>query len=393
MNKDKIIDLSRLSEFKEKILSLIPTKISQLNNDSEYVNKTDIEELKKSVSNGKELVAGAITEKGVTTAADAAFATMADNIGQIETGSEIKLQESKTISPSTSKQTVFPDDEYDGLEKVIVNAVQTQEKTVSPSKDDTWIYLPDDGKFFSKVTVNKFNLKLQSKTVTPSTTTQTVKPDDGYHGLSQVTVNVIQLEIREVNPTNTPQIIIPNTGFNGFSKVVVNAIQTQEKAVNPSTAAQTITPDSGKYLSKVTVNAAKLQSKTVTPSASIQTVKPDSGYIGLSSVSVAAASMLDALPIYAQYGTSTYVDVSDLSKIYATKKPTGTQGYTTKLNPDPNVANGDSIGTGTNILSSWIASGDSTYPYVLDVSSYKLIKLLNNSSGSLIKTAFYKGGK
>ena len=42
--------------------------------------------LKKSVSDGKTLVATAITEKGVNTAADATFAVMAENIGQIETG-------------------------------------------------------------------------------------------------------------------------------------------------------------------------------------------------------------------------------------------------------------------------------------------------------------------
>ena len=43
-------------------------------------------DLKKSVSDGKTLVAAAITAKGITTAADAAFQEMADNIGAIETG-------------------------------------------------------------------------------------------------------------------------------------------------------------------------------------------------------------------------------------------------------------------------------------------------------------------
>lgn len=39
----------------------------------------------KSVSDGKKLVANAITAKGVTTATDASFATMAANIGAIKT--------------------------------------------------------------------------------------------------------------------------------------------------------------------------------------------------------------------------------------------------------------------------------------------------------------------
>ena len=42
--------------------------------------------LKKSVSDGKTKVANAITDKGVETATDATFATMANNISQIETG-------------------------------------------------------------------------------------------------------------------------------------------------------------------------------------------------------------------------------------------------------------------------------------------------------------------
>ena len=46
----------------------------------------EINTLKKSVSDGKTLVATAITDKGVETAADATFAVMANNISQIETG-------------------------------------------------------------------------------------------------------------------------------------------------------------------------------------------------------------------------------------------------------------------------------------------------------------------
>lgn len=47
-----------------------------------------ITELKKSVSDGKSLVAGAITDKGVNTATDATFATMAKNISNISTGTD-----------------------------------------------------------------------------------------------------------------------------------------------------------------------------------------------------------------------------------------------------------------------------------------------------------------
>lgn len=44
-----------------------------------------IDQLFTSVSNGKELVAGAITDKGISTSANATFQQMATNIGQIKT--------------------------------------------------------------------------------------------------------------------------------------------------------------------------------------------------------------------------------------------------------------------------------------------------------------------
>ena len=55
--------------------------------DSQNV-KQAIDGLKSSVSDGKALVASAITDKGVPTAQDATFVQMAEHIGQIATGSD-----------------------------------------------------------------------------------------------------------------------------------------------------------------------------------------------------------------------------------------------------------------------------------------------------------------
>lgn len=94
--------------------SNIPTKVSDLTNDIPYLtehqdlsnyqtlssnvlNTTDktivgaINELFQNVSSGKELIATAITDKGVTTSSDDTFQTMADNIGLIKTKNEIDL--------------------------------------------------------------------------------------------------------------------------------------------------------------------------------------------------------------------------------------------------------------------------------------------------------------
>lgn len=49
---------------------------------------TELAEVKQSVSNGKSLIASAITDKGIKTLSDATFQTMADNIGLIEGSSD-----------------------------------------------------------------------------------------------------------------------------------------------------------------------------------------------------------------------------------------------------------------------------------------------------------------
>ena len=66
----------------------------------------EVDALKKSVSDGKSLVAGAITDKGVTTATDATFATMAENIGNIETLDSAPSLEAKIWTPGTSDQII-----------------------------------------------------------------------------------------------------------------------------------------------------------------------------------------------------------------------------------------------------------------------------------------------
>ena len=60
--------------------------------------------------------------------------------------------QSKSVTPSTSAQTVTPDSGYDGLSQVTVGAVQVQEKTVTPSTSAQTV-TPDAGKYLSKVTV------------------------------------------------------------------------------------------------------------------------------------------------------------------------------------------------------------------------------------------------
>ena len=95
-----------------------------------------LNEVFQSVSNGKSLIASAITDKGITTAADATFQVMATNIGKISSGSDqsisnvlyakscnsnifkvlskIKLSENPTVSNISLyiNDTLFPITEF-----------------------------------------------------------------------------------------------------------------------------------------------------------------------------------------------------------------------------------------------------------------------------------------
>ena len=71
---------------------------------------------------------------------------------QNKTAAEVKEEQEKTVTPTSSIQEVIPDDGKT-LSKVTVNAVPTEDKTITPSKS-TQTITPTSGKFLSQVTVN-----------------------------------------------------------------------------------------------------------------------------------------------------------------------------------------------------------------------------------------------
>ena len=76
INNEDLADNKTYSNIKiEEKLANVRTDLTEIN--------TKVNDLFQSVSNGKTLVANAITDKGVSTATDATFATMATNISNI----------------------------------------------------------------------------------------------------------------------------------------------------------------------------------------------------------------------------------------------------------------------------------------------------------------------
>lgn len=71
------------------------------------VLEDEVINLKKSVSDGKKQVANAITDKGVTTAIDATFNTMAENIDKITTLSEDTSDATATAADILSPKTAY----------------------------------------------------------------------------------------------------------------------------------------------------------------------------------------------------------------------------------------------------------------------------------------------
>lgn len=96
--------------------------------------------------------------------------------------------QTKMASPSTSQQSITPDQNYDGLSEVTVNAIQTETKTVKSATSSQTI-TPTSGKFIDEITVDPIDL--ESKTVTPTTSQQTITPSSGKDGLDSVTIGAV----------------------------------------------------------------------------------------------------------------------------------------------------------------------------------------------------------
>ena len=108
------------------------------------------------------------------------------------TGETVTLQ-SKSATPTTSSQTISPDEGYTGLSSVLVNPIPSQYIVPTGNKAITENGTGIDVAQFATVSVSVSGgaAVLQDKSVSPTESQQTVTADSGYDGLGTVTVGAI----------------------------------------------------------------------------------------------------------------------------------------------------------------------------------------------------------
>ena len=206
--------------------------------------QTEVDELKKSVADGKTLVANAISGKGITTAKDAPFATMATNIGNIKVGIDTSGATATTGDIIAGKTA--------GVGGAIITGTMANNGAISQS------------------------LGINGSYTIPA----------GYHnGSGKVTQSIATKGAETFTPNDTTQTIAQGRYLTGAQ--TISPVPTETKTVTAGTSASTVNRTSGKYMTAVTVNPTPSQSKSVTLTSSPLTVYPDAGYL-LSGVTVSA---------------------------------------------------------------------------------------------------------
>ena len=269
--------------------------------------------------------------------------------------------QSKTVTPTEQVQTVVPDQGYDALSQVTVNAIPSSyiiptgcldiasagvtyvsqyEAVNVPSAQYAPVMLNtqisstgaspyfkvfgetviatagyvESGTYSSVISINGF-IPASSYSGMVTQTLQT----SGKYVFSNIRINSPSLAPLDVTPTLAKQTFTPQSPTDAYSKVTVNAAQLEPLTVTLSTASQTISPTSPAIgFRSVSVPAVALSSLSVTPTNAPQEFTPQSPFMGYSAVTVfpAYTTDLSVTPSTVQsvyYPTSPYVGFSKVT--------------------------------------------------------------------------------
>ena len=188
----------------------------------------------------------ATVKEGETYTIPKGFHDGAGTVSGVAGGGNYSLQ-SKTITPTKTKQTVTADSGYYGISDVVINPIPdayqdvTSVTAIAADVLANKVFVDSDGVVTAGTMANNGAV---TKTLNTSTTSYTIP--QGYHS--------------------------------GAGKV---SITTETKTATPTEAAQNITPTSGKVLSKVTVNPIPSNYKNISGvTATADKVLAGSSFIG-----------------------------------------------------------------------------------------------------------------
>ena len=101
-----------------------------------------IDQLFTSVSNGKQQIASAITDKGVSTSGTDSFATMAENIGKITTGLSVVI--STAHRSNYSEQLNFLFSNFEGIPKYVFIFGESSQSYFTSQYNTLISYTPEE---------------------------------------------------------------------------------------------------------------------------------------------------------------------------------------------------------------------------------------------------------
>ena len=198
--------------------------------------------------------------------------------------------QSKTVSSSTTQQVVTPDNNYDGLSQVTVNAmpivsqaipqitVTTATGVITASAQQSAGYVEADTK-----TSTVHLSTIGTTAITPSSNDQYIAEGTFLTGLVTVKGLINGDNLTYGTSTTVTQALVTKTQLDALATTI------KQKA-SSSTLPMTITQMQNAVASIRTSQQMSMQSKTVSPSGEMQVITADSGYDGLASVQVNAVN-------------------------------------------------------------------------------------------------------
>lgn len=198
--------------------------------------------------------------------------TLSEMVGDINVITTEPVLQDKTVSPTTSKQTINADSQYDGLNTVTVNAIPTTTQAtpsitvssdglITASVEQSTGYVVGDTKSTTKQLATQVG-----KTITPSTTSQTAVVA-GKYTTGEITVAPIPSEYTTTSDaTAAPQDILKGETAYVNGEKITGTIETKTESDLTASGA-TVTVPMGYYTS----SASKSVSTTTqaTPSISV----------------------------------------------------------------------------------------------------------------------------